>query len=62
MISAGGGTGTHIATCIMHELPLGVPKVMVSTVASRSRHQRYHHDTQCCRPAGCQQCFGPHPG
>ena len=36
MISAGGGTGTYIATCIMHELPLGVPKVMVSTVASRN--------------------------
>lgn len=36
MISAGGGTGTHIGTSIMHELPLGVPKVMVSTVASRS--------------------------
>jgi uncharacterized protein (UPF0261 family) len=36
MISAGGGTGTHIATHIMHELPLGVPKVMVSTVASRN--------------------------
>ena len=36
MISAGGGTGTHIATCIMRELPLGVPKVMVSTVASRN--------------------------
>jgi len=36
MISAGGGTGTHIATRIMHELPLGVPKVMVSTVASRN--------------------------
>jgi uncharacterized protein (UPF0261 family) len=36
MISAGGGTGTHIATCIMHELPLGAPKVMVSTVASRN--------------------------
>ena len=36
MISAGGGTGTHIATGIMHELPLGVPKVMVSTVASRN--------------------------
>ncbi|MGD2037865.1 MAG: Tm-1-like ATP-binding domain-containing protein, partial [Desulfobacterales bacterium] len=35
MISAGGGTGTHMATRIMHELPLGVPKVMVSTVASR---------------------------
>jgi uncharacterized protein (UPF0261 family) len=36
MISAGGGTGIHIATSIMHELPLGVPKVMVSTVASRN--------------------------
>ena len=36
MISAGGGTGTHIATSVMHELPLGVPKVMVSTVASRN--------------------------
>ena len=36
MISAGGGTGTHIATRIMHTLPLGVPKVMVSTVASRN--------------------------
>jgi len=35
IISAGGGTGTHICTAIMHELPLGVPKVMVSTVASR---------------------------
>jgi uncharacterized protein (UPF0261 family) len=36
IISAGGGTGTHIGTSIMHELPLGVPKVMVSTVASRN--------------------------
>ncbi len=35
VISAGGGTGTHICTAIMHELPLGVAKVMVSTVASR---------------------------
>jgi len=35
IISAGGGTGTHIGTSIMHVLPLGVPKVMVSTVASR---------------------------
>ena len=35
IISAGGGTGTHICTTIMHELPLGFPKVMVSTVASR---------------------------
>jgi uncharacterized protein (UPF0261 family) len=35
IISAGGGTGTYLATRIMHGLPLGVPKVMVSTVASR---------------------------
>ena len=35
VISAGGGTGTHLCSSIMHELPLGVPKVMVSTVASR---------------------------
>jgi uncharacterized protein (UPF0261 family) len=35
MISAGGGTGTHLGTSIMKVLPLGVPKVMVSTVASR---------------------------
>jgi uncharacterized protein (UPF0261 family) len=36
IISAGGGTGTHICTTIMRELPLGVPKVMVSTVAARN--------------------------
>ncbi|MFH1489475.1 MAG: Tm-1-like ATP-binding domain-containing protein, partial [Pseudomonadota bacterium] len=36
MISAGGGTGTHLGTGIMRVLPLGVPKVMVSTVASRN--------------------------
>lgn len=35
IISAGGGTGTHIGTSIMHALPLGIPKIMVSTVASR---------------------------
>ncbi|MEJ2165147.1 MAG: Tm-1-like ATP-binding domain-containing protein [Desulfobacterales bacterium] len=35
IISAGGGTGTHICTSIMHELPLEIPKLMVSTVASR---------------------------
>ena len=35
ILSAGGGTGTYICTTIMRELPLGVPKVMVSTVASR---------------------------
>ncbi|MBW2031429.1 MAG: Tm-1-like ATP-binding domain-containing protein, partial [Deltaproteobacteria bacterium] len=35
VISAGGGTGTHLGTSVMRVLPLGVPKVMVSTVASR---------------------------
>ncbi|RJR33030.1 MAG: UPF0261 family protein [Desulfobacteraceae bacterium] len=35
-VSAGGGTGTHLSTGIMRVLPLGVPKVMVSTVASRN--------------------------
>ncbi|MEJ2096766.1 MAG: Tm-1-like ATP-binding domain-containing protein, partial [Deltaproteobacteria bacterium] len=36
IISAGGGSGTHICSTIMRELPLGVPKIMVSTVASRN--------------------------
>lgn len=31
----GGGTGTAIVTAIMRGLPFGVPKVVVSTVASR---------------------------
>ncbi len=35
IVSAGGGTGTHLATAVMRALPMGVPKVMVSTVASR---------------------------
>ncbi len=35
IISAAGGTGTHVSTSIMKVLPLGVPKVMLSTVASK---------------------------
>lgn len=35
LISAGGGSGTYLATSVMKVLPFGVPKVMVSTVASR---------------------------
>lgn len=35
IISVGGGTGTHIAAGVMRSLPLGVPKLIVSTVASR---------------------------
>jgi uncharacterized protein (UPF0261 family) len=34
IISLGGGGGTSIATAIMRALPLGLPKVMVSTLAS----------------------------
>jgi len=49
IISAGGGTGTFMGTSVMKALPLGVPKFMVSTVASRDhvsddRHQRYHYN------------------
>ena len=39
VISAGGGTGTFMATSIMKVLPLGIPKFMISTVASRDMSQ-----------------------
>ncbi len=35
VIALGGGTGTGMAAFIMRSLPFGLPKVMVSTVASR---------------------------
>ena len=35
IISMGGGTGTNIAAGIMRGLPVGIPKLIVSTVASR---------------------------
>ena len=34
LISLGGGTGTNIGTAAMRSLPIGVPKLMVSTTAS----------------------------
>jgi uncharacterized protein (UPF0261 family) len=34
VIALGGAQGTEISTCAMRALPLGVPKLMVSTVAS----------------------------
>lgn len=34
VLSLGGGAGTHIGTAGMRELPVGVPKLMVSTLAS----------------------------
>ncbi len=38
IISLGGGGGTSISTAAMRALPLGFPKVMVSTVASGQTH------------------------
>ncbi len=35
VLGVGGGTGTAIVTAIMRSLPFGLPKVVVSTVASR---------------------------
>jgi uncharacterized protein (UPF0261 family) len=35
VLSIGGGSGTGMATYIMRSLPFGIPKVMLSTVASR---------------------------
>ena len=35
IVSAGGGSGTYLCTGIMRVLPLGIPKVMLSTVAAR---------------------------
>ncbi len=35
LLGLGGGTGTAIVTAIMRSLPFGIPKVVVSTVASR---------------------------
>ena len=35
VLGMGGGTGTAIATYIMRSLPFGLPKVVLSTVASR---------------------------
>ncbi len=39
VISLGGGGGTSIATAAMRALPIGVPKVMVSTLASGNTAQ-----------------------
>jgi len=35
IVSAGGGSGTYLCTGIMQILPLGIPKIMLSTVASK---------------------------
>jgi uncharacterized protein (UPF0261 family) len=38
-VGLGGGTGTHIGAAALRELPLGVPKLLISTVASRDMSQ-----------------------
>lgn len=35
VVAAGGGTGTHISSGAMQALPIGVPKLIVSTIAAR---------------------------
>ncbi len=35
LVSVGGGTGTHLVAGAMQGLPIGIPKLMVTTVASR---------------------------
>jgi uncharacterized protein (UPF0261 family)/ABC-type branched-subunit amino acid transport system ATPase component len=47
IISAGGSGGTSLATPAMRRLPIGVPKVMVSTVASGDV-QRYVGPSDIC--------------
>jgi len=39
ILGIGGGTGTAIVTHMMRSLPLGLPKVMLSTVASRDMRE-----------------------
>ncbi len=39
ILGLGGGTGTAIAAAVMRSLPFGMPKVIVSTVASRDVRQ-----------------------
>ena len=51
ILSMGGTGGTAIATAAMRALPVGVPKVMVSTVARRHlricREPGHHYDSLC---------------
>ncbi len=47
IISAGGSGGTELGTAAMRRLPIGVPKVMVSTIASGDV-QRYVGPTDIC--------------
>ncbi len=76
IISAGGSGGTSLATAGMRVLPVGIPKIMVSTVASgdvgRYVGAGRHHDAAFGRrragpeldhragPGQCRACAGRH--
>jgi len=66
IVSAGGGSGTHLCTGIMRVLPLGVPSHAVyrgfQRHVKRGGNQGYYHDAQCFRYIGHQQYFGWYAG
>jgi uncharacterized protein (UPF0261 family) len=51
VIGLGGGRGTWLATAVMRTLPLGLPKLMVSTVASRDVHPFVGHSDIAMMPS-----------
>ena len=66
MISAGGSGATSLVTPAMRRLPVGVPKIMISTVASGDVGRyvgagRHHDDVFGHRRAGHQRDLAPDP-
>ena len=66
VLALGGSGGTAIATHAMRELPVGVPKLMVSTMASGDtravrRSGRRHADVLGRRHCGTEPDLGAHP-
>ena len=64
IISAGGSGGTAMVAPAMRALPIGVPKVLISTVASGNvqclcRPLRHHDDVLGHRRAGAQLHLAP---
>lgn len=46
MICMGGGRGTYMACCVLREMPLGFPKVLISTCATNEGSQYYFEGIQ----------------
>ena len=66
VLGLGGGGGTAMITAAMRTLPVGVPKLMVSTLASGNtapvrRRQRHHADAVGGRHRRPQPAVAPHP-